>query len=110
MTKGAADEIDRHVARKLKKARGDIGISMEQAAAITGVSWQQIQKYENGLSRLSASRLAKLSKLYRKPLVWFFPAAYQDSETRIVQYQENKINSLKEKLKSIEKTAKEALK
>jgi transcriptional regulator with XRE-family HTH domain len=65
-------DIDRHVAGRLRAARLAIGISQEDAGHHVGVSFQQIQKYENGSNRVSAGRLATLSVIYRRPLLWFF--------------------------------------
>ena len=108
MKKGTPDEIDKFVGEKLREARNEAAISQESAAKRIGLSFQQIQKYEKGLNRVSASRLAKLSKLYEKPIVWFFPHEYQGGTSEYITQLENKITALKEHLEAIERAVKGA--
>lgn len=49
-----------------------MGISQEQLANALGLTFQQIQKYERGTNRLSASRLYQLASLLDVPVAWFF--------------------------------------
>lgn len=72
MSTKKATSIDLQVARHLRAARLERGISQEQAAETVGVSFQQIQKYEKGTNRISAGKLFELSELYGKPIQWFF--------------------------------------
>ena len=65
--------IDRHVSSKLKAARLEKGVSQLDAAAALGVTFQQIQKYENEMDRIAAGRLYELAVYYGKPIGWFFP-------------------------------------
>jgi transcriptional regulator with XRE-family HTH domain len=65
-------KVDRHIATRLRAARLEAGFSQEEVSAEGGVSFQQIQKYENGTNRISASRLFALAELYHKPLDYFF--------------------------------------
>ncbi|WP_072375559.1 helix-turn-helix transcriptional regulator [Hyphomicrobium sp. NDB2Meth4] len=55
--------IDRHVGRQLRLRRIDCGLSQSALAAVLGVSFQQIQKYEKGTNRLSAGHLFELAQL-----------------------------------------------
>lgn len=64
--------LDRHVAKRLKAARLQRGISQETAAKELGLSFQQVQKYENGSSRITAAKLYFLCNLYDVPIEWFF--------------------------------------
>lgn len=49
--------IDLIVAKRLKKARCDIGLTQTDLAKKLGVTFQQVQKYENGKNRISAGKL-----------------------------------------------------
>jgi transcriptional regulator with XRE-family HTH domain len=71
----SANKIDHHIATRLRAARLESGLSQEDVSARIGVSFQQIQKYENGTNRISASRLFEMTQLYGKPLDWFFTGA-----------------------------------
>jgi transcriptional regulator with XRE-family HTH domain len=53
----------------LRAARLETGQSQTQAAHALGVAFQQIQKYESGTNRISASSLYELSLLLNKPLL-----------------------------------------
>ena len=59
--KGAAVVIDRHVGNKVRRRRELIGMSQDQLADHLGLSFQQIQKYENGTNRISAGRLLQIA-------------------------------------------------
>lgn len=74
MTK-RCDAIDSHVARRLRAARISAGISQEAVGGALGVTFQQIQKYETGANRVGAGKLARLAKLFNRPIGWFFEGA-----------------------------------
>jgi transcriptional regulator with XRE-family HTH domain len=68
----APDPIDLHVGVRLRLRRMMIGVSQEALARKLGVTFQQIQKYENGQNRVGASRLYQLSLALRVPVGFFF--------------------------------------
>lgn len=70
--KGRASSIDEHVGAKLKQRRTLIGMSQEKLAEAVGITFQQIQKYENGANRVSAGRLYEFSKILEVPVAFFF--------------------------------------
>ena len=49
-----------------------MGLSQERLAERVGITFQQIQKYENGANRVSASRLYEFSKVLEIPVGFFF--------------------------------------
>ncbi|MDD9912282.1 MAG: helix-turn-helix transcriptional regulator [Alphaproteobacteria bacterium] len=77
--------IDIHVGQRLKQQRKLQGISQENLAKQLGITFQQIQKYENGTNRISASKLYELSQILKTPIQYFFEN-YQKSP----QFTENK--------------------
>lgn len=58
----APDPIDIHVGRQLRVHRLALGVSQQALADALEVSFQQIQKYESGANRISASKLYKASR------------------------------------------------
>jgi transcriptional regulator with XRE-family HTH domain len=66
------DPVDVHVGRRLRLRRTLLGMSQEQLANAVGVTFQQIQKYERGSNRVSASRLYDISKVLGVPVAFFF--------------------------------------
>lgn len=74
--KPRATEMDAHIGRRLREMRGMANMSQEKLAAELGITFQQVQKYENGVNRVAASRLATISKVLKVPVYVFFPAEY----------------------------------
>jgi transcriptional regulator with XRE-family HTH domain len=71
-TKGQADPIDVHVGKQLRVRRSLLGLSQEKLADSIGLTFQQIQKYERGINRISAGRLYKFSKILAVPVEFFY--------------------------------------
>ena len=71
-TKGKANPIDEYVGKRLRQKRDLAGLSQERLAEYVGVTFQQIQKYENGQNRISASRLYEFSQILKVPISFFF--------------------------------------
>ncbi len=70
--------IDVHVGARLRQRRRLLGMSQTHLGDALGVSYQQMQKYERGANRISASRLFDLSRILDVPIQFFFddmPAA-----------------------------------
>ena len=68
-----ADSIDAHVAARILERRQALGLSQSALAERLGVSFQQLQKYEAGQNRVSASRLHRLSAVLGCGVETFFP-------------------------------------
>jgi transcriptional regulator with XRE-family HTH domain len=65
-------DIDRRVGARLRERRLLLGMSQQQLAKALGITFQQVQKYENGANRISASRLWDISRRLDVPIEWFF--------------------------------------
>lgn len=68
----SASEIDQHVGARLRLRRQLIGMSQEALGEHLGVTFQQVQKYERGSNRVSASRLFFLANALSVPVRYFF--------------------------------------
>ncbi|RMD87220.1 MAG: XRE family transcriptional regulator [Alphaproteobacteria bacterium] len=66
------DPVDIHVGKRVRARRLLCGMSQEAFAQKLGVTFQQVQKYERGTNRISASRLYKISKILNTPINYFF--------------------------------------
>lgn len=64
--------IDIHVGRRLRARRRLLGVTQETLANAVNIKFQQIQKYESGANRVSASRLWALGKALDVPVSYFF--------------------------------------
>src|SRR5210317_2585259 len=64
--------IDMHVGKRVRLRRTLLGMSQEQLGAELNVTFQQIQKYERGANRVSASRLWDISQILKVDIGYFF--------------------------------------
>ena len=64
--------IDLNVGKRLRMRRTLLGMSQEQVAEALELTFQQLQKYEKGANRVSASRLFELSQILDVPVSYFF--------------------------------------
>lgn len=67
------DAIDIHVGAALAAARITRGLTQSDLARAVGVTFQQVQKYETGANRISASRLLKACRYLDVPVASVFP-------------------------------------
>jgi len=70
--KEGLNEVDVFVGQRLRELRMLAGLSQSDVAAGLGLTFQQLQKYERGFNRVSASRLYKLAQFFRVPVSVFF--------------------------------------
>lgn len=71
-TKGSVEPADIYAGLVLKALREQQGLSQENLAEQTGITFQQIQKYEKGKNRMSVGRIDRISKILKvSPLVFF---------------------------------------
>lgn len=64
--------VDVHVGQKLRNRRTLIGMTQQDLAEATDITFQQVQKYETGKNRTSASRLFQFSRLLDTSVDFFF--------------------------------------
>jgi transcriptional regulator with XRE-family HTH domain len=72
-------DVDASVGRRLRLRRNELGLSMAALGEKTGVTYQQIQKYESGTNRISAGVLYVMSKELGVPVTYFFEDAEENS-------------------------------
>lgn len=87
--------VDLHVGARIRMRRRLQGVSQEKLAEALGLTFQQVQKYERGANRVSASKLYEIAAMLKAPIGYFFdgladPAAdigedeLQPSDERLV--------------------------
>jgi transcriptional regulator with XRE-family HTH domain len=69
---GVPNPIDVHVGKRIRSRRLLLGMNQETVANALGLSFQQLQKYEGGANRVSASRLAATAEILGVPIAYFF--------------------------------------
>lgn len=64
--------VDVHVGKRVRHRRWMLGMTQQQLAEKVGIKFQQIQKYETGMNRISASRLWGIAGALGVPIAFFF--------------------------------------
>ena len=73
------DPIDIHVGQRVRLRRVLLGMSQEKLGSALGLTFQQIQKYENGANRIGSSRLYRLSKVLDVNISYFFQGISEEA-------------------------------
>ena len=71
----APSPTDQHVGSRVRMRRKMLGMSQEQLAEALGITYQQVQKCEQGANRIGASRLQQISHILQVPVAFFFEGA-----------------------------------
>ena len=69
---GVPNPIDVHVGGRVRMRRLLLGMNQETLANALGLTFQQVQKYEGGANRVSASRLSAMAEILGVPISYFF--------------------------------------
>lgn len=78
--------VDVHVGKKVRYRRWMVGMTQQQLAEAVGIKFQQIQKYETGMNRVSASRLWDIADALDVPVHFFFEGFEEGQvETQITE-------------------------
>ena len=64
--------VDAHVGKRIRHRRWMVGMTQQQLADRVGIKFQQIQKYETGMNRVSASRLWDIAEALGVQIAFFF--------------------------------------
>ena len=83
--KKSPNPTDRHVGTRVCMRRKMLSMSQTDLADAVRVTFQQIQKYEKGTNRISASRLLQISHVLQVPISFFFEDPRGPSKERGVQ-------------------------
>lgn len=72
--------VDVHVGKRIRHRRWLVGMTQQQLAESVGIKFQQIQKYETGMNRVSASRLWDIGSSLSVPVSFFFEGLNGESD------------------------------
>ena len=81
-----AHPIDLHVGQRLRQRRCLLGMTQQRLAEAVGIKFQQIQKYESGANRVSASRLWALANALEVSVSYFFDDLSQTKPTGVFEH------------------------
>ena len=71
-TERGPNPVDLHVGARVRMRRKFLGMSQEGLAETIALTFQQVQKYERGSNRISASKLWEIGKALKAPVAYFF--------------------------------------
>ena len=77
---GIPNPVDVHVGARIRMRRLLLGMNQESLAKALGLTFQQVQKYEGGSNRVSASRLSSVAKILGVPVGYFYSDLPQDTD------------------------------
>lgn len=90
--------VDVHVGKRIRHRRWLVGMTQQQLAESVGIKFQQVQKYETGMNRVSASRLWDIASSLSVPVSFFFEGLGGEREdTTTVSAGEVPLDILKDK-------------
>ncbi len=72
--------VDVHVGKRVRHRRWMVGMTQQQLGDIVGIKFQQIQKYETGMNRISASRLWDIAQALGVSISFFFEGFEEEAE------------------------------
>ncbi len=72
--------VDVHVGQRVRQRRWMLGMTQQQLAENVGIKFQQIQKYETGMNRISASRLWDIAEALDVAVAFFFEGLHGEVE------------------------------
>ena len=73
--KKSPNPIDKHVGSRVRMRRMMLNMSQSGLGDALGITFQQVQKYEKGTNRISASRLQQVCHILQVPIPFFFEGA-----------------------------------
>jgi len=82
---GVPHPVDVHVGKRIRTRRLLLGMNQETLATALDLTFQQVQKYEHGANRVSASRLSAIADVLGVPVSFFFIEGPSNHDARIEQ-------------------------
>jgi transcriptional regulator with XRE-family HTH domain len=89
--------VDVHVGKRVRHRRWMVGMTQQQLGDIVGIKFQQIQKYETGMNRISASRLWDIAQALGVSISFFFEGFGDEEKPGERHGQENRGDLLADK-------------
>src|ERR1700730_12477633 len=82
MARRSPNLTDKHVGAHVRMRRVMLDMSQSMLADALGVTFQQVQTYEQGVNRIGAGRLLQISRFLQVPITFFFEGAPSPSRAR----------------------------
>lgn len=66
-------DVDRYVGMQVRAARRELKLTQDELGQMLGITFQQVQKYERGVNRISSGKLYEIAHVLKRPLEYFYP-------------------------------------
>ena len=66
-------DIDRYVGMQVRAARRELKLTQDALGKLLNITFQQVQKYERGVNRISSGKLYEIAGVLKRPLEYFYP-------------------------------------
>lgn len=66
-------DIDRYVGLQVRAARRELKLTQDGLGKLLNITFQQVQKYERGVNRISSGKLYEIARVLKRPLEYFYP-------------------------------------
>ena len=80
---GVPHPVDVHVGQRIRTRRRLLGMNQAALARALDLTFQQVQKYEHGTNRVSASKLSAIADVLGVPVSFFFVEGSRDHDARM---------------------------
>lgn len=80
-----AHPVDVHVGQRLRERRTQLGMSQETLAKSSGITFQQVQKYERATNRISVSRIFEFASVLKVTIDYFFRGMDGEGEFQLAE-------------------------
>jgi len=87
---GVSHPVDIEVGARIRQRRLLLGMNQETLATRLGLTFQQVQKYEMGANRVSASRLSDVADVLGVPVAYFFGGMVADEAALTAEEQQTR--------------------
>jgi transcriptional regulator with XRE-family HTH domain len=81
--------IDRVVGQRIRWRRRELKLTQERLGELLELTFQQVQKYEKGVNRVSAGRLYEIAGVLGVPISYFFEGAEEFLEAELAEFAED---------------------
>jgi len=85
----APNPVDIHVGKRIRDRRKEVRVSQEKLAEQLGLTFQQVQKYEKGANRVSASKLYEIATALQASIEYFFRGLVDPSQPYVGMAEEH---------------------
>lgn len=103
--KSNPDPIDVHVGQRVRLRRMIVGLTQTELGNALNITFQQVQKYEQGANRIGSSRLFRISQILGVPVAFFF----EEMPKEISKDLEQNIDQAETEINEVKMTSKETL-